>query len=68
TVLTRSSNVQFELIYRFTPGFLRRFFSESIGSILVYEVQEGKITRKFRHKFLHEMDIGHMGKVTGYFS
>ncbi|OQR89394.1 hypothetical protein ACHHYP_06311 [Achlya hypogyna] len=66
TVMTRSSNVQYELIFRFTPWFLKRLFSESVGSILVYQVHEGKITRQFDHKMLHEMDIGRMGRVTGY--
>ncbi|OQS01908.1 hypothetical protein THRCLA_05661 [Thraustotheca clavata] len=62
-VMTRSSNVQYELIYRFTPRCLRRLFSEAVGSILVYEVQGNRITRKFHHLFLHEMDIGHMENI-----
>ncbi|OQR92541.1 hypothetical protein ACHHYP_03533 [Achlya hypogyna] len=68
SVLTRTSNVQYELLFRFTPPFLRRFFGETVGSILVYEVKDRKITREFDHKMLHEMDIGHMKNVTGYLS
>ncbi|OQR91505.1 hypothetical protein THRCLA_22457 [Thraustotheca clavata] len=64
--LTRLSNVQYELIYRFMPRILKRIFSETVGSILVYVVEDGKITRDFTHKFLHEMEIGKMNKVTGY--
>ncbi|KAF0713915.1 hypothetical protein As57867_004144, partial [Aphanomyces stellatus] len=66
TVMTRSSNVQYELIYRFTPKFVRRLFSNAVGSILIYEVRDGKITRHFQHLFLHEMDIGRMDGMTGY--
>ncbi|EQC41334.1 hypothetical protein SDRG_01308 [Saprolegnia diclina VS20] len=66
TVMTRSSNVQYELIFRFTPPCFRRLFSEAVGSILIYEVRDGKITRHFQHLYLHEMDIGRMDGMTGY--
>ncbi|OQR98811.1 hypothetical protein ACHHYP_07858 [Achlya hypogyna] len=66
--LTRLSNVQYEVVYRFMPFFLKRLFSDTVGSILVYKVVDGKITGEFTHKFLHEMEIGSMDKVTGYLS
>ncbi|KDO35600.1 hypothetical protein SPRG_00442 [Saprolegnia parasitica CBS 223.65] len=67
--LTRLSNVQYEVIFRFIPTrLLKRLFSETVGSILIYNVVDGKITGEFTHKFLHEMEIGAMDKVTGYIS
>ncbi|KDO34930.1 hypothetical protein SPRG_00992 [Saprolegnia parasitica CBS 223.65] len=39
---------------------------EAVGSILIYEVRDGKIMREFQHMFLHEMDTGRMDGMTGY--
>ncbi|EQC41292.1 hypothetical protein SDRG_01267 [Saprolegnia diclina VS20] len=58
-VLTRTSNVQYELIYRLLPTtFLRTLFSRSIGSIRIVSVDRTRILRQSSFKHLHEMDLG----------
>ncbi|EQC41327.1 hypothetical protein SDRG_01301 [Saprolegnia diclina VS20] len=67
TQMTRTTNVQYELIYRLIPtAFLKRFYSSTVGSMLVFEMDNQTITRRSSYKFLHDMDIGHMDNVTGF--
>ncbi|EQC31191.1 hypothetical protein SDRG_11116 [Saprolegnia diclina VS20] len=57
-VLTRTSNVQYELVYRFIPTkFLRTFFSRAIGTVRVVSIDKNRIVRHSSFKYLHEMAL-----------
>ncbi|OQR93364.1 hypothetical protein ACHHYP_02602 [Achlya hypogyna] len=66
TVLTRRTNVQYEVFYRLLPRCLRHIFSRTAGSMLVVHIEHGRISRTSSYKYLHEMDIDHMDEVRGY--
>ncbi|KDO16784.1 hypothetical protein SPRG_17727 [Saprolegnia parasitica CBS 223.65] len=68
TVLTRTTNVQYELIYRLLPTtFLKRLYSSTVGSMLVVHIEKRALTHVSSYKYLHEMGIGGGDGLSGYF-
>ncbi|EQC28349.1 hypothetical protein SDRG_13896 [Saprolegnia diclina VS20] len=57
-VLTRTSNVQYELVYRFIPtALLRTIFSRAIGTIRIVSIEKNRILHHSSYKYLHEMAL-----------
>ncbi|OQR97121.1 hypothetical protein ACHHYP_12652 [Achlya hypogyna] len=55
--MTRMSNVQYELIYRYLPRWAKPVFSRHVGTFLVFHLKDGQINREFSYRFLHQMGI-----------
>ncbi|KDO32151.1 hypothetical protein SPRG_03368 [Saprolegnia parasitica CBS 223.65] len=56
--LTRTSNVQYELLYRFLPTtWLRTIFSRAIGSIRIVAIEKNRILHRSSYKYLDEMAL-----------
>ncbi|OQS03661.1 hypothetical protein THRCLA_04019 [Thraustotheca clavata] len=67
-IMTRTCNIQYEVIYRFVPKFLQKYYSQVVGSMLAIQLEEDKITDKGLYLYLYEMGIGGRNQLSGYFS
>ncbi|OQS02171.1 hypothetical protein THRCLA_05432 [Thraustotheca clavata] len=55
--MTRLSNVQYELVYLMLPKCYQRRFSLDVGTVLVFFIENDKISGQFGYKNLHELGL-----------